>query len=337
MRRRDFLKHGLSTATGLAVGSGLWTPPWVQARDETLIPLQAGWIDDEIASTNWIKLQSKPFLSQQNKDIRGTGKGKVTLLWKYFEEVTGSPLVPHLQECGDCIGHGFGLGVDILSAVQMLMHNKSERWVAKVATEILYAGSRVEVGGGKIRQDGSRGTWCGEFINKWGVLHRKRYLGGKYDYIEYSGRVARTLGRLGVPNALEPLCRLHPVKTTTLCKSWNECRDAIANGHPVVMCSSVGFKTRGGRDRDGFLSPGRRRWMHALLIAGIDDQYKRPGGLLINSWGSNWSYGPKRHGQPEGSFWADASVIDRGLRQGDSIAMSAYLGYPRFDLDYRFW
>lgn len=718
MRRRDFLKHGLSTATGLAVGSGLWTPPWVQARDdETYVPLQAGWFDDEIARIDWIKSQSKPFLSQQNKDIRGTGKGKVTLLWKYLEEVTKTPLVPHLQEIGDCffsgtlvtmadggqkeierikvgeyvlshlgqpqkvtrtirkpfegglirfkakgtledivctrdhliwvndgqwkpaghlsindsvffqnyrsaiqsktwdlldicpdaevkddklrakqsskwvnrfvhldrnlayvigaylaeggcsrakgtewkpgqwskvdfnlghtevkftdkiailmqqifgiecqvysvpskptvkyvrcqskavamffkhlmpgntytkevpnnilvaskdiqlecllgwmegdgschgrkqckphqrsgpdcsgtsvsrelikgmfrlantcefnpiinsvkvqedrakaytirfgvadtaklypgisnriypqsehnpyglkrslqyvsaiskvattvycidvdndhsfiangysvhncVSHGFGLGVDILSAVQMLMDNKLERWVAKAATEIIYAGSRVEVGGGRLRMDGSRGAWAGEFVNKWGVLHRKRYLGGKYDYTEYSGRVARTLGQQGVPNPLEPLCRLHPVKTITLCKSWSECRDAIANGHPVVMCSSVGFKTRGGRDRDGFLSPGRRRWMHAMLIAGIDDQYKRPGGLLVNSWGSNWTYGPKRYGQPEGSFWADASVIDRGLRQGDSVAMSAYLGYPHFDLDYRFW
>jgi len=338
MRRRDFLKHGLGSAAGLAVGSGLWTPPWVQARDDdSRLPLQAGWVDDEAARVSWIKAQPKPFLSQQNTDIRGSGRGKVVLLWKYFEEVTKNPLVPHLQEIGDCVSHGFGLGIDILSAVQMLMYSKPERWVAKVATEVLYAGSRVEIGGGKVRGDGSMGTWAGEFINKWGVLHRKRYLGGKYDYTEYSGQVARTLGRQGVPDPLEPLCRLHPVKTVSICRSWSECRDAIANGHLVAMCSSVGFKTRGGRDKDGFLTPSRRPWMHCMLIAGVDDQYKRPGGLIINSWGSNWTYGPKRHGQPEGSFWADASVIDRGLRQGDSIAMSAYLGYPRFDLDYRFW
>jgi len=284
MRRRDFLKQGLSVA-GLAAGSGLWTLPWVQARDDSRLPLQAGWVNDEISRTTWVQSHQKPFLSQQNQEIRESGKGKVTLLWKYFEEVTQNPLVPHLQEIGDCVSHGFGLGIDLLSAVQMLMPGKTERWVAKVATEILYAGSRIEAGGGTIRGDGSMGTWAGEFINKWGVLHRKRYLGGKYDYTEYSGQVARTLGRTGVPDPLEPLCRLHPVKTVSLCRSWDECRDSIANGHPVAMCSSVGFKTRGGRDRDGFLTPGRRPWMHCMLIAGIDDQYKRPGGLIINSWG----------------------------------------------------
>lgn len=338
MLRRDFLKIGVGATTGLSLGSGLWLPPWLQAADDTShLAIQSGWIDDPEERRRWVRTQIRPYLTQQNKQIRNTGKGKQVFLWKYFEEVTGSPLIPHLQECGDCVSQAFGLGVDVLTAVQMLMHGKPERWVAKAATEIIYAGSRVEVGKGRIRGDGSMGTWAADFISKWGILQRKRYLGGQYDYTEYSGRLARKLGTTGVPDPLEPLCKLHPVKTVSICRSWNECRDAIANGHLVCMCSSVGFKTRGGRDKDGFLAPSRRPWMHALLIAGVDDAFKRPGGLIINSWGSNWTYGPKRHGQPDGSFWADASVIDRGLRRGDSIAISAYLGYPRMDLDYRFW
>lgn len=332
MLRRDFLKLGLGAT------SSLWLPPWLQAEEDTLTPIQGGWINNPDIHHKWIKTQIKPYLTQQNKQIRGTGRGKKVFLWKYFEEITGSALVPHRQTIGDCVGHAFGLGVDVLTAVQMLMLKKPERWIAKAATEIIYAGSRCEVGRNRFKYvDGSTGPWAGEFISKWGILQRKKYLGGRYDYTEYSGQVARDLGKEGVPDALEALCKLHPVKTVSICRSWSECRDAIANGHLVCMCSSVGFKTKGGRDRDGFLMPGRRPWMHAMLIAGIDDHYKRPGGLIINSWGSRWTYGPKRHGQPEGSFWADASVIDRGLRQGGSMALSAYVGYPRFDLDYRFW
>jgi len=286
MLRRDFLKTGLSAATGLSLGGGLWLPPWLQAADDTShLAVQSGWIDDPLERRKWIRTQVKPYLTHQNKQIFNTGKGKQVFLWKYFEEVTGSPLVPHLQEIGDCVSHAFGLGVDLLTAVQMLMLGKPERWVAKAATEIIYAGSRVEAGGGRIRGDGSMGTWAAEFIEKWGVLQRKRYLGGQYDYTEYSGQVARKLGTAGVPDPLEPLCKLHPVKTVSICRSWNECRDAIANGHLVSMCSSVGFKTRGGRDKDGFLTPSRRPWMHAMLIAGVDDAFKRPGGLIINSWG----------------------------------------------------
>ena len=186
------------------------------------------------------------------------------------------------------------------------------------------------------RGDGMNGVDAAAFVNKYGVLLRQKYLNGKYDFSIYSGQIARNLGTSGVPVELLPLCRLHPVQTVSLVKSWEECRDAVANGYPVTMCSNVGFSTRGGRDRDGFLSPGRQPWHHAMLIAGIDDSFKRPGGLIINSWG-DWIDGPTRLNQPTGSFWADASVINRAMRQSDSIALSNYAGYPLQDLDYRFF
>lgn len=328
MFRRDFLKLGLGAACGL-------TPDILHAR--TNDPIFSGWVDDAKARHRWVKGQTTPYLTQQNQQIRGTGKGKTVLLWKYLEEVTQRPLLPHLQDTGDCVSHAFGLGIDILTAVQILKGRKPERWIGKTATEIIYAGSRFEAGGGVIKyRAGSTGAWAADFVSRWGVLHRRTYLGGRYDYTTYSGSVADDLGRTGVPDALEPLCKLHPVKTVSLCRSWDECRDAVANGNLVAMCSNVGFRVRGGRDRDGFLIPGRRPWYHAMLIAGIDDSYKRPGALVINSWGSHWTYGPKRHEQPDGSFWVDASVINRALRQGDSIAMSSFVGYPRMNLSYYF-
>jgi hypothetical protein len=336
MNRRDALRL---MASGLVAGGGsLLTTAYVSGAPvdlyaDTEKPLYAGWVNDTEARRRFVKAHRYPFLQSRLDGIKGTGKGKKVLLYKLFEQITGRPLVPHYQVIGDCVGHAYGLGVDVLTAVRILMHNKSERWVAKSATELIYAGSRIEVGGGRISGDGSIGVWAAEFIRKWGVLLRQSYLNGEYDYTTYDGGLARKLGArgVGVPDPLEPLCKLHPVKTCALVNSWEECRDAVANGYPVTMCSNIGFTTK--RDRDGFLRRGRRPWHHAMAIIGIDDEYRRSGALIQNSWGGDtWVGGPKRHEQPDGSFWCDAATIDAAMKQGDSIALSGYVGYPRQDI-----
>ncbi len=338
MNRRDALRLMAGTAGGLVAGGGLLTPAYAAGAPfdlyaDTENPLLAGWVKDTESRKRFVQDHRYPFLRQQLASIKGTGKGKKVLLYKLFEQVTGRPLVPHRQQIGDCVAQAYGLGVDVLTAVRILMHNKSEKWVTKSATEIIYAGARVEVGHGLLSKDGSYGIWAAEFVRQWGVLLRQSYLNGEFDYTTYSGQLARTLGRrgAGVPDSLEPLCKLHPVKTCALVNSWEECRDAVANGYPVTMCSNIGFTTR--RDRDGFLRRGRRPWYHAMVILGVDDEYRRAGGLVQNSWGGDiWVSGPKRHGQPDGSFWCDAATIDAAMKQGDSVALSGYVGYPRQDI-----
>ncbi len=341
MKRRDALKlmaGGLSAGIFLKPEYAAGAP--LDLFTDTTDPLFAGWVNDTESRKQFVKTHKYPFLRQRLDSIKGTGKGKKVLLYKLFEQVTGRPLVPHYQQIGDCVGMAYGLGVDVLTAVQMLMHSKSEQWVTKSATEIIYAGARIEVGKGLLKKDGSYGTWAAEFIREWGVLLRQPYLDGEFDFTIYDGNKARALGQSsgkGVPDALEPLCKLHPVKTCALVNSWEECRDAVANGYPVPMCSNIGFTTK--RDRDGFLRRGRRPWYHAMVIIGVDDEYRRAGGLIQNSWGGDiWVSGPKRHEQPDGSFWCDAATIDAAMKQGDSIALSGYVGYPRQDIpDYLIW
>jgi hypothetical protein len=343
MNRRDALKLMAGTAGGLITGSGLLLPKYVAGAPldfyaDSDNPVYAGWISDKEARKRFVETHRYPFLRQQMSKIKGTGKGKKVFLWKLFEQVTGRPLVPHYQTIGDCVSHACGLGIDILTAVRILMQNRPEKWVAKTATEIIYAGSRIEVGHGRVgNYDGSVGVWAAEFIRKWGVLLRQKYL--DHDFTAYDGRLARKLGApgVGVPDELEPLCKLHPVRTSAIVSSWEECRDAVANGYPVSMCSNVGFTSK--RDRDGFLRRSRRPWYHAMTIIGIDDEYRRAGALIQNSWGGDtWVSGPKRHGQPDGSFWCDASTIDSAMKQGDSVAFSGYIGYPRVDIpDYTIW
>jgi len=336
MDRRNFLKW-----SGLASIAVLVKPQYGFAdsfasqahRGESI---EAGWLDSPEVARYFVENNKNPYLSQVNEDIRGTGKGKIALLWPFLEQVTGKSLVPHAQETSDCVSHGYGLGVDILTAIQIIKRKSPQLWIAPAATEIIYAGGRIEIAKKSYNQTwraGMTGTVAAEFVKRYGILLRQKYL--KWDFTDYSGQVADQLGRTGVPDELEPLCRLHPVGCVTLVRGYDEARDCIYNGYPVVLCSSQGFNTRGGRDKDGFLAPSRNPWMHSMLLGGIDDEYTRPGGLIQNSWGSSWIDGPKRHNQPDGSFWADSSVIDRICRQGDTIALSCYAGYPR--QSYNLW
>lgn len=69
-------------------------------------------------------------------------------------------------------------------------------------------------------------------------------------------------------------------------------------------------------------------WAHCMALLG----YVTEGGeygLIENSWGEDIYSGPVGWGEPNGgSFWAEADVIDRMLRQDDSWAFSAFEGFP---------
>lgn len=69
-------------------------------------------------------------------------------------------------------------------------------------------------------------------------------------------------------------------------------------------------------------------------MAGIGVRHgRRPGGLIWNSWGPSSNSGPHYPDDMPppfrgSTFWVDADVLERMLRQGDSFAMSAYDGFP---------
>ena len=246
----------------------------------------------------------------------------------------GSPFVPHNQGAPDCVSQAAALGVDVLGAVQIVTKRMPQRWSGKVATEPIYGGSRVEVGGFDGLGGGSTGHWAAEWLARYGVLLRQEYPGG-HDYTTYSAAKAVELGRSGCPDALEPIAKLHPIKKTAICTSYEDLCDLIYNGAPVVVCSNVGFgstRSRLRRDSQGFLTRKRAPWNHAMLFPAYDDEFERRGALCFNSWGEEWIYGPTRGPQPAGTFWIDANTVTAMLRQGDSFAYSSYVGFPRVNI-----
>lgn len=225
----------------------------------------------------------------------------------------------------NCVSMGTAYCVDAAKAVDIWIKKEFELWIAETSTEDIYGGSRVQIGKGRIGSgDGSIGAWAAKYVNEFGALARQKY--GNIDLSVYDGQRARSWGmpRAGTPAELIPFAKEHPIQTVSQVYTYEEVRDLIANGYAVSICSNQGFSNK--RDKDGFASP-QGSWAHCMSILGVDDNFKRPGVLIQNSWGV-WNSGPKRHDQPDGSFWCDADVLERNiLSRKDSWAFSGYEGY----------
>src|SRR4030095_3656069 len=181
--------------------------------------------------------------------------------------------------------------------------------------------SRVEYGNlDGSYEDGSRGAWASAAVLQGGTLSRQR-LGG------YDPNRAKNWGASGLPDDLEPEAREHRIRKATLVRTFEEARDAIANGAPIAVWSLQGFKL--ARDDEGFAAPSGT-WYHCMKFIGSRDDH-RPGLLCMNSWGADKPLGAKgEHDIPAGSFWVDAEVCTRMFKSwSDSYALSQFDGYPR--------
>jgi hypothetical protein len=291
-----------------------------------------GWIDDHKEVDRVMGALRHPVFGITARPLQDTGKGKVVLLYQANRKVFGKDFC-HRQTIGDCVSHGWSMLTDTLKCVQIVAGQR-EKFPGENATEVIYAGSRIEIGhGGCGRQDGSIGAWAAQFVSEYGTLVRSKY--GSIDLTTYDGNRAKAWGMpgRGVPDELESILKDHTIKTTSMVQTYEEARDAIANGYPVAVCSNQGFAM--ARDKDGFARP-QGSWGHCMCFIACDDSFGRPGLLCMNSWGPDWIDGPKRLDQPDGSFWVDADTVNRMLRGQDSFAGSGYVGFPTQDIDYDF-
>lgn len=287
-----------------------------------------GRIADEKLTDNILKTSPMPLLGPVGQSIVGTGEGKIQLLYKFLEAVTPNGKYPiRTQEIGDCVSQGTAGAVDILTASEIAA-GQYEIWNGEAASEFIYGAARVTIGGGSIRGDGAYGAWGVKAIGL-GTLVRKKY--GNIDLSQYRGSLASQYGYYGPPKELFTYAKEHPVKSYSQVRTVEECRDAVANLFPVIICSNVGFTSK--RDEQGF-ARASGVWEHCMLVVAVDDSSSRKGFCIMNSWGPNWISGPKKLDQPDGSFWCDYQTMQRILSQKDSWVISNFIGYPRQDLSW---
>lgn len=255
---------------------------------------------------------------------------RAVYLWQLQQRLTGAPVpLKDQNPTGSCVGFGNTTAVERTLASEIVARGGDKSEFTLFSEEVTYAGSRVEANGGKspIRGDGSNGSWAARWITKWGMVPKGKY--GEHDLTEYSAARAQSWNYSGVPDELEPVARKFPVKDAARITNWQDAKKAIANGYGTGICSGVGFNRQ--RNANGVATPGPR-WSHCMCLDGYHtDENGREYGHIENSWAkTGYHVGPVGWGNPTAAgFWAEAAVIDRMLREGDSWAYSGAVGFPR--------
>lgn len=281
-----------------------------------------GWVDDQKEFETQLAAMAEPLFSSAATILSGSGKGKTVLLYKVLEEVAGFIPKPLQTRAPDCVAHANAICLDTLKAVEIKTGDREE-WLLRTACEPIYSNSRVLIGKRMFRGGGSTNTHAIQSLIKYGSLLRQKY--GRVDLTEYSSNRSITWGNQELPKSLLDVSREHVINDFNLIRNYEEARDAIANGYPIVVASSQGFtKTR---DREGFCSPSGT-WRHSMAVLAVDDAYRRPGLLIQNSW-PGYLRGPTRHDNPTSSFWCDADVFNKMCRFNDTYCMVDFTGYKK--------
>lgn len=196
----------------------------------------------------------------------------------------------------------------------------------KFSAEWLYGSSRKCFD--KTIGAGSNCAWLAHSMMEIGGVQSGHYPILGFNLSMYDPALAYSWER-GPPESLEWVAARSRTSGYVKITTWEQLRDSIANGHPVIVGSSVGFgaKDNARRDSTGMLhSRWWSRWGHAMVVCGASDgDSKRV--LLLNSWGSSWVSGPKWLGdEPDGSFWITKQDAEKILSYGDSYALLPFVG-----------
>ncbi|GIW83225.1 MAG: hypothetical protein KatS3mg105_5032 [Gemmatales bacterium] len=309
-------------------------PPQQQAPlIDSLEPVigSQGWIEDP-KEVDRIVAETKvhAFLETPAGKALDSELPRSVYLWKAYEKIGLSrPAIKNQGSVGSCVAFGTATAIERTIANSIAL-GKREHF-KYLCEEAIYGGSRYEIGGGRIRGDGSIGAWAAKWVNRYGILPRDKIR--SYDLRQYDEARCRDWGRNGVPDDLEPDAKEHPVKDIALVGSWSEAKKALASGYGIAVCSNQGFSMT--RDSRGVARP-QGQWAHCMCL---DGYHVEPDGSefghITNSWGASAHRGPVGWGDPNpDGFWAEAKVIDRMLRQGDSWAFSDVVGFPRKIVDW---
>jgi hypothetical protein len=304
-----------------------------------------GWVDDpEAVAASLPQIAAHQGFEPDFGKIAQVGDDddRPVFFWEAEKKVLGKVLSSWDQkDVGSCVSFGWGRGVQDLLLIQ-IANGGAEEWPGfEVATEPIYGGSRVEVGGGRISGDGSVGAWAAKWCGQWGLSLRKKY--GTYDLSVYNTTTCRQFGRSGVPAEIEEAAKANPVRGVAMVTTADQAWSAIGSGYPIPVCSNVGFQSP---LVNGFCEQ-RGSWGHCLeLRARFIHPTKGKCFVIQNSWG-NYMRATTENRQievvgrgkvelPEGCFATTAAVVDKILRQKDSFAISNVKGFPARKINWEF-
>jgi hypothetical protein len=272
------------------------------------------------------------------EDLRGVGEGETRLLHEYYIDVAGKVYAPRDQlNAPSCVAQSAATATDFLAAVEIFLGEPERMPPARSSAAVLYGLARQEISDlGPNAGGGAYCLWAVKALKEYGSVASLNYPLLGIDLRQPSPERCVLYGAQGCPDQLEGIARMHPVRDYLAINSYEEARDAIYTGCPLIVGSMQGFGNgRLRRDSEGFLNPPRRVffpsvWAHAMTVIGVCDE-GRKGVLILNSWGTDWISGPKRfESDPDGSFWVDKVIFDGMTKQSDTYALLNFKGYRSF-------
>ena len=280
----------------------------------------AGWVDApdlvaECAARNgFLDWGSTEAATLSSADIP-----KEFMFCNLERKVLGKIIDPKDQgEYGYCTGFGTANAAE-RTLVAQIAAGESYQY-KKIAPEVIYAGGRYDAGY-RWAGDGSTGAACAAFVKNKGAAPRDKY--GSYDLNKYLADAARTWARSGLPDAVLQAAKQFPVQEVAKITTWAQAKQALVQGHAIVICSSTGFKQT--RNLNG-IAEASGVWQHAMCLQGwaMIDNEECPN--IVNSWNSYFK-GPQGPYSPgDHCFYARWKVVDAMLGKGDSYALIGVKG-----------
>lgn len=323
--------------------------PLIGAGDtiEVIPSFGTGWVKDDEAVNevlnDWVSKGMEPMFRDAAPKLMTGVDDTPVLFWLAEEKVLSQQLATWNQNpVGSCVGFGSTRAAQDL-ALWEIAAGEAESWPgSQFAPEVTYGGSRVEIGGGRIRGDGSIGAWAAKWLMDYGIVVRGKY--GSLDITSYNADTCRKLGRDGIPSDVESIAKVHPVRAAAMVTTKSEVWAAIGGGKTVFICSDQGFSMSLGSD--GFCNT-EGEWAHCMGVRGRFLHPRRGKSYVIgNSWanylrdsGTDVDYiaedgTTKKFRLPAGCFCTTEDVMAHIVAQRDSFALAGFSGWAKTTIDY---
>jgi hypothetical protein len=252
--------------------------------------------------------------------LYGAGEGVLSLPYLAALRMYPQCLPGGSQARGDCVSWSIRSASVVSYCASLLWGDNSSRYAPPVVSDIGRTnGVFATESWYWFRGHSGEGWNCGDAariaISKSGMMVRKNYPEIGIDLEEYSGVTAGKWGARNPPDQIIEVTSRNLLSTATVCKTWEEVRDMLANGYALATCGGEAFERT--RDEYGVCRRSSARWAHAMSFIAADDReemkrrYKcREGGLVLvqNSWGNYCGDEHPIQGTqfkiPPGSFWA---------------------------------
>lgn len=251
-------------------------------------------------------------------------------LWDAVVSVNNGQHLPNIpQQVGDCVSWAYSHAGEYLICIEMKTGPPGE--FHRLFPPYIYGTSRVEIGRGKIKGDGSCMAWAVKAGQQFGVLRADAA-----GVPPYSGTLARKWGKDGPPRDLIEASKMFTIGTVSPVRSAAEVRDSIANGYPVPFgAGGIGFDRVAVKYGRLLADPPSGSWSHAQCVIGYDGSGAEPLYCLLNSWGPLAGGKAPIDGSPPGSYWITERSMDRIARQGDAFAISGFAGFKARKIDFK--